>query len=285
MIIKAKIYETVAELAIHEKVDYIGIEEDHITISQWDELSDVTDCDLINSSGLVETLREVKEDGEVELIEAAIKITEQAFRYILNYIRPGMTERQVANELDFYMRGKGASGLSFDTIVASGYRSAMPHGVASEKIIENNELITIDFGCYYKGYVSDMTRTFAIGQVDDELKKIYEIVKEAHLLVKEAAGPDITGAELDAVARDYISEKGYGPQFGHTTGHGIGLEIHENPSVSQRNDEFFVSKNVITNEPGIYLTGLGGVRIENDLLITESGCKDLMSEPIEFIEL
>lgn len=282
---KGKIYETVADLAIHEKIDYIGIEEDYITISQWDELSDATDCELINSSGLVEMLREVKEDSEVELIQTAVKITEQAFQYILNYIQPGMTEMQVANELDFYMRNKGASGLSFDTIVASGYRSAMPHGVASEKVIEKNELVTIDFGCYYKGYVSDMTRTFAIGKVDDELKKIYDIVKEAHLLVREAASPNITGAQLDAVARDHISKKGYGPQFGHTTGHGIGLEIHENPSVSQKNKEFFVPNNVITNEPGIYLNGLGGVRIENDLLITESGCKDLMSEPIEFIEL
>lgn len=282
---KGKMYETVADLAAREQVEDIGIEEDHMTISQWDQLSEETDCELIDSSGLVEMLREVKEDSEIELIQKAIHITEEAFLYILGCIRPGMTEIQVANELDFYMRKKGASGLSFDTIVASGHRSAMPHGVASEKVIEKNELITIDFGCYYKGYVSDMTRTFAIGQVDDELKRIYEIVKEAHLLVREAAGPHITGAQLDAVARDHISKSGYGPQFGHTTGHGIGLEIHEGPGVSQRNDEYFVPNNVITNEPGIYLNGLGGVRIENDLLITQSGCKDLMSEPIEFIEL
>lgn len=279
------VFETLGKLLNPMMVDALGIEEDHVTLSQFYALDAKVDAQLVDSQKIIEDLRQVKEDQEIATIQKAIQITEAAFDHILDFIQVGQTEIEVATELDFFMRQAGASGLSFDTIVASGYRSALPHGVASHKTIENNELVTIDFGCYYQGYVSDMTRTFAIGQVDDQLLEIYDIVKTAHLKVTQAASAQLTGQELDAVARDYISERGYGDAFGHSTGHGIGLDIHEDPAISPRNDQLLPVHTVITNEPGIYLPGLGGVRIENDLLITAEGCQDLMSQPIDLIHL
>lgn len=210
---------------------------------------------------------------------------DQGFAFVLEMIKPGMTEIEVANQLDFFMRSKGASGVSFETIVASGLRSAMPHGVASHKVIEKGELITLDFGCYYEGYVSDMTRTFAIGSIQPKLKEIYDIVLEAQLKVLAEAKPGLTGIQLDAIARDHIASYGYGDAFGHSTGHGIGLEIHEGPNVSFRADKQFVPGNVITDEPGIYLPGIGGVRIEDDLLITAEGNRVLTHAPKELIIL
>ena len=187
--------------------------------------------------------------------------------------------------LDFYMRSLGATSVSFDTIVASGIRSAMPHGVASTKVIEKGDLITLDFGCYYEGYVSDMTRTFALGDPGEKLKEIHQIVLEAQLMVNAVAKAGMSGVELDAVARDYIASHGYGEAFGHSTGHGIGLEIHEGPNVSFKSPKLFVPGNVITNEPGIYLPGIGGVRIEDDLLITTTGNRILTHSPKELIIL
>lgn len=279
------IYEEVARIAEQERLTSLGFEENHMTVSVHEKLDELIGCELEPASGLVEELREIKDENEIKIIQKAVEIAEAAYEHILTYIRPGMTEIQVANELDFHMRGLGATGVSFDTIVASGKRSAMPHGVASEKVIEQGDMITIDFGCYYDGYVSDMTRTFAIGDPGEKLKEVYQIVLDAQLKVLEAAKAGMSGIELDAVARDYITEKGYGEAFGHSTGHGIGLEIHEGPNVSFRSEKKFVPGNVITNEPGIYLPGIGGVRIEDDLVITEEGNQNLMKTSKELIQL
>lgn len=183
------------------------------------------------------------------------------------------------------MRSLGASGVSFDTIVASGFRSAMPHGVASKKLVAKGEMITLDFGCYYKGYVSDMTRTFALGDPGEELKEVYQIVLAANQAVIAAAKAGSTGEQLDKIARKVIGDAGYGKAFGHGLGHGIGLEIHEGPAVSKTNQTPFVAGNIITDEPGIYLPGLGGVRIEDDLLILPNGNEVLTHAPKEFIVL
>jgi Xaa-Pro aminopeptidase len=271
------IYEEVAKIIEKDQINTIGFEEENITFATYKKIEELFPSELKAISGLVEKLREVKSEAEIEIIQKAVDIAEKAYDYILGFIKPGMTEIEVANELDFYMRKHGATGVSFDTIVASGVRSAMPHGVASEKVIEEGDMVTIDFGCYYEGYASDMTRTFAVGDPGEELKEIYEIVKEANLKVTAAAKAGMTGAELDAVARDYISEHGYGEAFGHTTGHGLGLEVHEGPAISFRNENKLVENNVITNEPGIYIPGLGGVRIEDDLVIKEDGNVNLMS--------
>ncbi len=271
------IYAEVEKLVQQEQINVLGFEEEVVTYATYTVLEETLSCELEPVTGLIEQLREVKEDSEIKFIEKAIEITESAYQQMLKTIKPGMTEIEVATGLDFHMRQLGASGLSFETIVASGVRSAMPHGVASDKVIEQGDMITVDFGCYYKGYVSDMTRTFALGDPGEKLKEVYAIVKEAHARVEQAARPGISGVELDAVARDYITSKGYGEAFGHSTGHSIGLEVHEGPNVSSKSEQRFVPGNVITNEPGIYLPGIGGVRLEDDLLITPDGNRNLMT--------
>ncbi len=282
---EGSIFAEVAEIVKDDNIEKLGFEQENVTYSTYNLINDLIPCDLVPVTGLVEKLREVKTEDEIALIKEAIDITEKAYDYILGFVKAGVTEIEVANELDFYMRKEGAKGVSFDTIVASGVRSAMPHGVASDKVIEEGDMVTIDFGCYYKGYVSDMTRTFAVGDPGEELKEIYEIVYQANKKVNESAKAGMTGAELDAIARDYIAEHGYGPQFGHTLGHGIGLEVHEGPSLSFRNEEKLVVNNIVTNEPGIYVPGLGGVRIEDDLVIKEDGAEVLMTTPKELIIL
>lgn len=279
------IYDEVAKIVEKDNIETLGFEEEDITFSTYKKIDELINCDLAPIAGLVEKLREVKSADEIAMIQQAVDIAEKAYDYILGFVKPGITEIEVANELDFYMRNLGATGVSFDTIVASGVRSAMPHGVASEKVIEEGDMVTIDFGCYYEGYASDMTRTFAVGDPGEELKKIYSIVKEANRRVAETAKAGITGAELDAIARDYITEHGYGDAFGHTTGHGLGLEVHEGPAVSFRNEDKLVENNVITNEPGIYIPGLGGVRIEDDLVVKEDGNENLMTSSKELVIL
>ncbi|MEG0286846.1 MAG: Xaa-Pro peptidase family protein [Vagococcus sp.] len=279
------ILEVVADLVEKKGMMNLAFEESFVPFKQYVDLETLLEVDLIPVSGMIEELREVKDQSEIEIVEKACEIADKAFSHILTYIKPGMTEIQVANELDFYMRSLGASGVSFETIVASGLRSAMPHGVASDKVIEEGDFVTIDFGCYYQGYVSDMTRTISLGEPSEKLKEIYEIVREAQQKVLDVAKPGMTGIELDAVARDYIASKGYGEAFGHSTGHGIGLEIHEGPNVSKLAEKAFVPGNIITNEPGIYLPGIGGVRIEDDMLVTENGIKTLTHSKKELIIL
>ena len=276
---------SVADLAERLQLDNLAFEETQVSFADYSLLEEILPCELVPVMGLIEELREVKDEEEVAIIEKACAIADQGFAFVLEMIKPGMTEIEVANQLDFFMRSKGASGVSFETIVASGLRSAMPHGVASHKVIEKGDLITLDFGCYYEGYVSDMTRTFAIGSIQPKLKEIYDIVLEAQLKVLAEAKPGLTGIQLDAIARDHIASYGYGDAFGHSTGHGIGLEIHEGPNVSFRADKQFVPGNVITDEPGIYLPGIGGVRIEDDLLITAEGNRVLTHAPKELIIL
>lgn len=279
------IYKEVARLVEEDQIKKLGFEETDISYAIYKQLEELIKAELVATSGIVEKIREVKSEEEIAIIRKAVEITEKAYDYILGFVKVGVTEIEVANKLDFYMRKLGATGVSFDTIVASGYRSAMPHGVASDKKIEAGDMVTIDFGCLYNGYVSDMTRTFAVGDPGEEMKKIYEIVRQANEKVEEAAKVGITGAELDAIARDHITENGYGAEFGHTTGHGIGLEVHEGPSISYRNSEPLVENNIITNEPGIYIPGLGGVRIEDDLIIKEDGNENLMKTSKELIIL
>lgn len=282
---KGPIYDEVVNIVRSNGIEALGFEEDFVTFSTFEALEDMMPCDLVPVSGMMEALRLIKEPAEIATIKKACSISDAAYEHILGVVKPGMTEIEVANELDFYMRKLGASGVSFETIVASGVRSAMPHGVASSKVIEQGDFITIDFGCYYDGYVSDMTRTFALGEPDPKLKEIYQIVLEAQLKVIDAAKPGVTGAQLDTIARDHIASHGYGEAFGHSTGHGIGLEIHESPAISAKSDYTLVPGNVITDEPGIYLPGIGGVRIEDDLVITETGNEIICTPSKELIVL
>lgn len=275
----------IIRLVESQQISVFGFEDAFLTVAEYSVFEEVIDAELAPASGLIESLREQKDDAEIAIIEKACAIADEGFQHVLKMIRPGMTEIEVANQLDFFMRSLGASGTSFETIVASGARSALPHGVASEKMIEQGDMVTLDFGCVYQGYVSDITRTFAIGDPGQELKDIYQIVLGAQQKVIDAAKAGVTGAQLDAIARDFITQAGYGEAFGHSTGHGIGMEIHEGPNISRSNEAELMIGNVITDEPGIYIAGLGGVRIEDDLLILAEGNRILTQSPKELIIL
>lgn len=278
-----EIFLEVNDYLNEQHIKTAAIEANNMSTATYLRIKDLFTADIVPTTGVVETLRRVKDQDEIDTIKKACDITDQAYHYILTYIKVGMSEIQIANELERYLKTLGASGMSFDTIVASGQRSSMPHGVASEKLIEDGDVVTIDFGCYYNGYVSDMTRTFAVGSISPQLEEIYHIVLEAQLMVTANAKPGMTGKELDKIARDYIAEKGYDGYFGHGLGHGIGLEIHEAPGVSFRTDDILEPGMIITNEPGIYVDGVGGVRIEDDLIVTETGVEVINRSPKELI--
>ncbi|WP_445612684.1 M24 family metallopeptidase [Geobacillus sp. YF-1] len=266
-------------------INRLGFEQEDVTYAAHQTYQEAIGAELVPTSSLVEKLRLIKSEAEIKIVKEAAAIADAAFAHILSFIRPGVTEIEVANELEFFMRKQGASSSSFDTIVASGYRSALPHGVASEKTIERGELVTLDFGAYYKGYCSDLTRTVAVGDISAELRTIYEVVLEAQRRGMAGLKAGITGKEADALTRDYIREKGYGDYFGHSTGHGIGLEIHEGPTLSFRSDAVLEPGMIVTVEPGIYIPGLGGVRIEDDTVITADGNEALTHSPKELIIL
>lgn len=280
---KQDIFAEINDYLVEKRLKRVGFEANEMRVSTYLRIKEFFVAELVATTDLIEELRQIKEPAELDIMREACAITDEAFAYILTYIKPGLTEIQVANELERFLKSKGATAMSFDTIVASGVRSSMPHGVASEKVIEDGDLITLDFGCYYKGYSSDMTRTFAVGSVKPELEEIYRIVLEAHEIVNREAKAGMTGKEIDALARDYITSKGYGEYFGHGLGHGLGLNVHEMPGVNIRNEKPVLAGMVITNEPGIYIDGLGGVRIEDDLLVTDKGVESLNRSPKHLI--
>ncbi|RDE31778.1 aminopeptidase P family protein [Parageobacillus thermoglucosidasius] len=279
------IVEEVAKQVARLHIQKLGFEQEDVSYATFKAYEQAVNAELVPTSLVVEKLRLIKSESEIKILKEAAAIADAAFEHILSFIRPGVKEIEVANELEFFMRKQGATSSSFDTIVASGYRSALPHGVATDKVIEKGELVTLDFGAYYNGYCSDITRTVAVGEISDELKTIYNIVLEAQLRGMKGIKPGMTGKEADALTRDYITEKGYGDYFGHSTGHGIGLEIHEGPTLSARSDIVLAPGMVVTVEPGIYIPGLGGVRIEDDTVVTENGNEALTHSPKELIIL
>lgn len=264
----------------------LGFEEDFITYHQYMEFSKELDpIELIPLDGVISSLRKIKDEEEIKYIRQAAHIADEAFLHICNYMRPGIAEKHVALELETFMKKEGASGTSFDTIVASGIRSSLPHGVASDKLLEKGDFVTLDFGCIYNGYCSDMTRTIVLGKANERQKEIYHIVLKAQQKALVAIKPGITGIEADKVARDFITSCGYGEYFGHGLGHGVGLEIHENPRLAPIGDEVLKEGMIVTDEPGIYIPDFGGVRIEDLLMITESGNKVLSKSPKNLIEI
>lgn len=269
------IIEEVAFQLKKMNVKTVGFEKDDVSFGLYELYRQQVEATLKPVSGLVEKLRMVKTPEELELLQAAAKIADDAFAHIVTYIQPGMTELDVSNELEFFMRKQGATSSSFSIIVASGLRSALPHGVATDKVIQSGDFVTLDYGALYKGYISDITRTVAVGEPTDKLKEIYAVTLEAQELALKGIKPGMTGIEADAIARDYIISKGYGEAFGHSTGHGIGLEVHESPGLSFRSETVLEPNMVVTVEPGIYLPEIGGVRIEDDIVITEDGNRRL----------
>lgn len=236
-------------------------------------------------SKALNTLRSVKSKNEIENIIKAQRIAEKAFEQILTEIKVGDTESQIAARLDYLMKIYGSEGLSFETIVLSGKNTSMPHGVPSDKQIEYGDFLQFDFGAVYNGYHSDMSRVVAIGDVSNEMKKVYNIVLASQNKAIEAASDSITGKQLDAVARDCIAENGYGEYFGHSLGHGVGLEIHEAPNTSPNSDSLLPCNTVVTIEPGIYLPGKFGVRIEDMIVINGDTAINLTKTPKNLIKL
>lgn len=234
---------------------------------------------------VVDELRSVKSEEEKEKIVKAQRIAERAFEHILSFIKPGVSERDISLELDYFMLRNGAEALSFETIAVSGKNSSMPHGVPGDKKIEKGDFITMDFGAVVEGYHSDMTRTVAVGSVSEKQKKVYDIVLKAKNVCLRGLREGITGKEADALARDIIAAEGYGANFGHGTGHGVGMEIHEKPNLSPRNEKPLRRGEIVTVEPGIYLPGEFGVRIEDMAFITGDGCENLTKAPEELIVL
>lgn len=263
----------------------LGFEKDYVTFSEYQLYQKALQAELIPVSRLIENLRLIKSEQEIKTLKVAADIADATFKHILDYLKPGVSELDVANEMEYFMRKAGATSSSFDTIVASGKRSALPHGVASNKVIEKGDFVTLDFGALYNGYVSDLTRTVAVGEPSEKLKEIYQIVLEAQLRAMNQLTSGMTGVEADAIARDYITEKGYGDHFGHSLGHGIGLEVHEGPSLSTRSKTVLKPGMIVTVEPGIYLQGIGGVRIEDDTIIKDTGNEPLTHSPKDLIIL
>lgn len=283
-------YKQSIELEINHQlkelnVKRLGFEQDHMTYAQYDLYKKTFGVELIPVSELVENIRLIKNPVELEYLKKAAAIADQAYEHIQGFIKPGVREVDIANELEFFMRKQGATSSSFDIIIASGFRSALPHGVASEKEIQSGELVTLDYGALYNGYCSDITRTLAVGEVSEQLRRIYDIVLEAQKRGVDGIKPGMTGKEADALTRDYIEEQGYGKYFGHSTGHGLGMEVHEAPSLSLRTKTQLERGMVVTVEPGIYVPNVGGCRIEDDIVITSSGNERLTWATKKFIQL
>lgn len=283
---EAKPIVSVKQLLQQKGLVKLGFEQTDVSFATHAAYAaELEGIELIPTDKVVETLRMIKDDSELAIIQQAADLADRTFAHVLTIAKPGMTELEIALEIEFFVRRNGASSTSFDTIVASGERSALPHGVASERKLQNDEFLKLDFGALYNGYCSDLTRTVVIGKASDKHKEIYNIVLEAHMNALNNLKPGMTGAQADSLARDVIAKAGYGDNFGHSLGHGIGLYIHEGPGLAQRSDTVLQPGMVVTIEPGIYLPGFGGVRIENDVVITESGIRVLTHSPMELLEI
>lgn len=261
----------------------IAFEDNYVTCADLRRYKKLSNANFVGMSGKINEIRECKDETEKERIISAQKIAEEAFDDLLGIITPDMTEKEAALHLEFYMRSHGSDGVSFETIAVSGKRSSMPHGTPRGVKLEKG-FLTLDFGAVYKGYCSDMTRTVVLGKADSEMKKVYETVLEAQLAAEEALAPGVICSDADAVARKIIDAK-YPGAFGHGLGHGVGIYIHEEPRLSPKCKKALRTGNVVTVEPGIYLEGKYGVRIEDMAYITENGAEILTGAPKNLIEI
>ena len=262
-----------------------GFEEQRMTVAEHTVYSEKLHCTLTPASALMTELRGSKDEEELSCMTAAQRIAEGALEQILKEIRPGMTEKEIAARLNYLMVSAGAEKTAFDTIVASGPNGSMPHAVPGMRKVREGDFITMDFGCVYKGYCSDMTRTVALGRPSDEMRNVYDIVLQAQLAGIAAAKAGVTGAAIDGAARKVIQDAGYGAYFGHSFGHSLGLEIHEAPNAAPNNDQPMPEHAVVSAEPCIYLPGRFGVRIEDVLHLTADGAEDFTKSPKELMIL
>jgi Xaa-Pro aminopeptidase len=280
IISKKGLSDAAAKVAKKKKFKRVAFEAAHVTVAAHEAMAkQFQETELASSKNVVEGLRVIKEENEVASIRKAVDVADKAFNYIVGQLKPGQVEREVALEIEKYMLAQGADGLSFDIIVASGERSALPHGKASSKTLEMGDLVTFDMGCKVQGYCSDLTRTVCLGKPTSEQQKIYRIVLDAQKRAEEAIRAGAGCKATDAVARDYIKEQGYKDNFGHSLGHGVGIDVHEAPSLSWRGKGKLKPGNIVTVEPGIYIEGWGGVRMEDMVVVTNDGCQILTRSP------
>jgi len=265
----------------------VGFESANVTVKTlegWREKYNEMGVEWVPTGTTVEDLRMVKDAEEISSVRAACGIADAAFKHIQLFLQPEAVEIDLVMELEFYMRRQGARRPAFDSIVASGANSAIPHAEPSEKRLQPGDFVTLDFGAEVDGYCSDITRTVVIGSASDEQRRIYQTVLEAQLRAIEAIKPGVNGADVDAVARQVITEAGYGDYFTHGLGHSIGLSVHDGMGFSQKSEVVLEPGMVLTVEPGIYIEGFGGVRIEDDVLVTETGAEVLTHAPKHLLE-
>lgn len=284
-----KTYPQIATILNEMNCRHLLVESTRMTVSTYNSLKGVLKNISISTDTTLDTiinsLRSIKTRNEVESIIKAQRIAEKAFEHILKFIKVGVTEKEIALKLDFFMLRNGGEGLSFETIAVSGANSSMPHGVPSNKKIENGDFITLDFGTIINGYHSDMTRTVAVGFATDEMKNVYDIVLKAQNNCLANIRSGINCKDGDEFARSVIRDAGFGQYFTHSTGHGVGVEIHEFPNLSPASDSILQVGNIVTVEPGIYIPEKFGVRIEDMARITENGCENLTNAPKDLIIL
>lgn len=274
-------YKLIADMGFKN----IGFEDKTISYNSYKNMCNAIDGTFVGISDNLNEFRKVKNAEECVNIRRAEKIGDMAFEHILQFIKPGIAEREIALELEFFMKKQGASALSFDTIVAVGERSALPHANLTDTKVENGKVVLMDFGCIYNGYCSDMTRTVAVGNVDDKTKNIYDTVLKAQLSAIDAIKSGVSNKYVDKVARDIIEKSGYGKTLTHSLGHGVGLEIHEQPNLSPRSEDILKKGNIVTVEPGIYVEGFCGIRIEDLVMVTDEGCENFTHSPKDLIIL
>lgn len=288
VVLYRKLTQAINDVVNKEHIKCVYIEESFVSVNDFQYYSKELECEVVSDFQLSDKLlqlRSVKSEAEVKSVVEAQKIAEKSFSQLLNHINEGVTERELALELEHLMKKYGAEKTAFDIIAVSGMNSSLPHGVPTDKKIKNGEFITFDFGCVVNGYHSDMTRTVALSYVTDEMCVIYDTVLKAHNLAAQSIKAGVTCADIDNAARDYIISKGYGDYFGHSTGHGVGLEIHEKPTVYKTNNCVLHENSIITVEPGIYMPGQFGVRIEDMYLVTNNGFEDLATLSKELLIL
>ncbi len=273
-----KVTEQLPEFCRRFGVKVLMTESERLTVAQLASYRKILKGFTLTTVGtdkLIDTLRMVKSEEEKVSVIKAQRIAEKAYEHILGFIKEGVTEREIALELDFFMLRNGAEAISFETIAVSGANTSKPHGVPTDKKVCRGDFVTMDFGAVVNGYHSDMTRTVAVGEVSDEQVRVYNTVLEAQLKALEILREGVKCSDADAAARIYINEKGYGEYFRHSTGHGVGLEIHEKPNLSPKSEQILQTGNIVTVEPGIYIPGKFGVRIEDLAIITKFGCENL----------
>ena len=277
---------TLVQRAVKELgIERLGVEEGYMTLAQFRAYEGALPCALLPAQKLLTDLRAVKDEEELARMKKAQAVTDAAFAAIVKFIQPGMTELEIAARLQYEMLVRGAEKMSFDPIVASGPNGSRPHAVPGDRKVQPGDFITMDFGCKVGGYCSDMTRTVALGEPTEEMKRVYAVVLEAQKAGIAAARAGRTGRAVDGAARKVIEDAGYGDCFGHSFGHSLGIEIHELPSAAPGYDRPLPAGTVLSAEPGIYLPGRFGVRIEDVIRLTPEGCVDLTNSPKELLIL